>query len=96
MLDNSFTKKIELPKAFSKIIDSINSFHLETIPSQNKIPDFRDKAADGMYYTLELATKNFYKLLLYHNPNKYQDSIHKNVNEILTFFQRNLDAFVLN
>jgi hypothetical protein len=96
ILDSSTTKKQGHKVEFSALIDSIESFNLQNIPDQNKIPDFRDGTADGMYYTLEVATKTKYKIFSYHNPARYQDSTNRKVTDILVFLQRNLNAFVMN
>jgi hypothetical protein len=53
------------------LIDQLTSYDFISIPSQDDIPNFQDKMADGVTYTIEISTKRFYKLLIYHCPNKY-------------------------
>jgi hypothetical protein len=96
MLDSSKTKLNFPTRSFEKIIDSIESFRIDLIPSQHQIAGFMDKTADGAYYTLEVATKRYYKLLSYHNPKYYEDSSNKRVVELLNFLERDLRAFVMN
>ena len=95
ILDSSFTKKLVPRISFADIIDSINYFCLGVIPTQNKISGFIDRTADGISYTLEVASKNCYKILSYNNPKYYMDDNHKRINSVLKFFQRNLGLFVL-
>jgi len=96
VLDSLITKRQNPSTSFSNILDSIKHFNLDTIPNQSRIPGFRDRTADGMGYTIEFAKKDIYNLVFYHNPNRYKDSINKNVTETLNFFQRNLNVFVPN
>ena len=96
ILDSSVTKRKEPAMAYSMIVDSINHFQLNDLPSQQEIPGFADRTADGTTYTLEIATKNYYKIISYRNPKFYDDLSHKKFLKLLNFFQINLGAFVLD
>ena len=77
-VDSAITKKINPAIDYSIIIDSINFFDLKNMPDQT--PQQRDRTADGMVYTIEIATKNSYRIISYHNPSNFQDSLHNRVN----------------
>ena len=83
MLDSSFTSIQELPANILLVIDSINSFDLRSFPSQHKIPGFRDIVADGMGFTVELATNQYYKAVVYNNPGFYKDSFNQKMTRFL-------------
>jgi hypothetical protein len=53
------------------LIDQLISYDTLSISSQYDISNFEDKMADGATYTIEISTKKFYKILIYHCPNKY-------------------------
>ena len=95
-LDSSVTKRKRPSIDFEKIIDSINYFQIQTLPSQHEIPNFVNRAADGVSYTLEISTKDYYKIVSYDNPNVYNDSSHRKFLKLLKFFNTNLGAFVSN
>jgi hypothetical protein len=63
----------------------ITSFldNIKTLPTQVAIPGFRDKTADGIAYTLEISTNNYYKYLSYRNPSRYNDDYHKTFTQLL-------------
>jgi hypothetical protein len=39
--------------------------------SQDEIPNFEYNVADGVTYTMEIATRKYYKVLKYHCPEKF-------------------------
>jgi len=65
------------------LLDTLFKLNLETFPTQSQIPGFSDNVASGFYYDLEVATKNYYKHLFYHEPNRYGDSSNKTFSRIL-------------
>jgi len=53
--------------------------------SQYEISNFTDNIADGVTYTLEIATNEYYKFITYHCPEKYigHDIYNKSFSEIV-------------
>jgi len=84
VLDSSFTRSLEPSSSISKLVNSIIQFRLDTFPSQNEIPSFRDRVADGMFYEIEIATPHYYKALSYNNPRRYTDFFNRRIAELLT------------
>ncbi|HEY5771489.1 MAG TPA: hypothetical protein VIS75_02625, partial [Chitinophagaceae bacterium] len=87
ILDSFVTKKLIVPLPFSDIIDSIETFRLGTFPSQHEVPGFQDNVADGMFYTIELATSKYYKAINYNNPKFYSDPYNQKITRFLSFLQ---------
>ena len=58
-------------KITSTLTDSIRSFNFINIPSQYDIPGFYDKMNDGVGFSIEILNKRFYKMIIYHCPNRY-------------------------
>ncbi len=52
-------------------MDSLNSYDFENLLSQDEIESFTDNVADGVTYTMEIATSKYYKLLTYHCPERF-------------------------
>jgi hypothetical protein len=89
IIDSFKTKRIFSIANSKLILDTIKSFYLDTIPSQNQIPNFSDNIADGFSFTIELATKNSYKILYYHCPEYYSSKGEinsKKIEKFLLFF----------
>ena len=59
------------------------------IPSQNVIPNFKDTSIyeGGCTYFLEIATKDFYKNLLYNNPHVHADPYNKQFIRLIKFLE---------
>ena len=68
---DSFTTQDFSSKVTSTLIDSLFSFDFINIPSQYDIPGFDDKMKDGVGFSIEIFNKHFYKLVIYHCPNRY-------------------------
>jgi hypothetical protein len=96
ILDSLITKNIIPGSAFSTIINSIQKFELNTLPTQDKIPGFHNGVSDGMNYQIEIATKNYYHRLSYANPFHYQDKHNKKISNFLMFCKTNLKAFIMH
>lgn len=95
VLDTAVARTITPKIGYSKLIDSIEHFNIAQIPSQSQILGFIDNSWDGMTYTCEVATKNYYKMIVYHNPKSYSDSIHQKVNKLFDFFNRNIGEEII-
>ena len=65
------------------LLDTLFKFNFTTFLDQEKIPGYSDNVAGGLYYDLEVATKNYYRHLFYHEPGRYFDSSNKNFSKIL-------------
>lgn len=59
----------------STFIKLINKFQIDTFPTQTLIPNKDGGCFDGILYTIEIATKNSYRILRYHNPDCYPNSM---------------------
>jgi hypothetical protein len=70
VIDSFNSRSLLLPTNIPALIDSIYSTRLDTLPSQIEIPNFEYKIADGVFYTIELSTTRYYKLLHYNNPDR--------------------------
>lgn len=70
--------KIVQNNSYQILIDSLNNYSFENMLSQNEIEGFVDNVADGVTYTLEIATSKYYKLLTYHCPGRYADTDENN------------------
>ena len=82
-LDSGNIEFSRLITPISSILDTLFKFNLVTFPTQSQISGFSDNVADGLYYDLEVATKNYYKLLSYHEPERYADNSNRNFSRIL-------------
>jgi hypothetical protein len=87
VLDSCFTKQLMVQMPLSQIIDSIEYFRLDTFPSQDEIPGFKNNVADGMSFTIELATSKYYKAISYNNPKFYTDPYNKKITNFLLFLK---------
>jgi len=76
-LDSGIIEYSKLAVPFAKLADSLNTFDLMVFPTQSQIPGFSDNVAGGLYYNLEVSTKNYYKHFYYHEPEHYNDSSNK-------------------
>lgn len=96
IVDSANTIRITPKISFSKIVDTIRHFNILNILSQEEIPNFRDEVADGFEYTIEIATKNYYKIIRYHCPDIFakEEINNKKVIEFLKFVSRNLTGFM--
>jgi hypothetical protein len=65
--DSVLTRKITPRSPIKTIIDSLDHYEIFKIPSQQEIPNFVDRTADGISYTLELAGPNRYYKVSYRN-----------------------------
>lgn len=83
-LDSSITRAVKPPSSILDIVDTLNSFRLDTFPSQYDIPGFKDKVADGRFYYIEVATPHYYKALYYANPHRYEDRYNQQIEWLLT------------
>ncbi|HLK27729.1 MAG TPA: hypothetical protein VKT28_04060 [Puia sp.] len=78
-------------KDISSIVDSIEKFDLIGIPMQDEIPNFRDTVPDAFIYTIEIATKDYYKVMSYHCPDYYvKEKYNKRITDFLFFIKRRL------
>jgi hypothetical protein len=89
--DSSMGKRLNFiidPKLF---YDSLLQFDLLQIPNQNDIPNFKDGYTDGESFTIEIAGKDYYKLIYYHCPDLFQsEPNNKKFLQLLNFVSRNL------
>ena len=90
IVDSSYTYRIVPLIPFPNILDTIKHYQLKAIPSQKDIPDFVDRVADGLSYSIELSTKDYYKLISYHSPNLQNDNFGYNakMTKFLKFMER--------
>jgi len=82
-LDSAEIKSPKLDLAFSEIIAKLKAIDLRTLPSQSQITGFSDNIADGEYYDLEVATKNYYRHLFFHEPRRYSDSVNQRFSRLI-------------
>jgi len=83
LLDSSISRAVNVPPSISDIIDTLNRFRLDKFPSQQDIPGFIDKVADGRFYHIEIATPYYYKALYYANPHRYDDKYNRRIEWLL-------------
>ena len=90
IVDSSYTYRIVPSIPFPNILDTLKHYQLKAIPSQKDIPDFVDRVADGFSYSIELSTKDYYKLISYHSPNLQNDNFGYNakMTKFLKFLER--------
>ena len=90
IVDSSYTYRIVPSIPFSNMLDTLKHYQLKTIPSQKDIPDFVDGVADGFSYSIEISTKDYYKLFSYHSPNLQIDNFGYNskMTQFLKFMER--------
>ena len=91
-IDSSVTKRLLPQLTFLQSIDSIKTFRLDTIITQYSIPNFRNNVADGIFYTIEISTKDYYRRISYSNPKYYSDPYDKQISRFLDFMNRNFKA----
>lgn len=58
---------------WEKFIDSIYNNAVLNIPSQVDLKDYRNRVADGKYFSLDYATKHKFKTISYENPKHYPE-----------------------
>lgn len=88
--DSICIKQVTPDCGWQKFMDTLQSFQLPMIPSQRQIKGFRDKVDDGTDYIFEIATKNSYRRIKYHDPEVYKDSINKKVTQLIRFIDRHM------
>lgn len=65
-------EKIKRPEiSLELLVDSIRRIQFDKLLPQNEIPGFVDNVADGVWYSVEIATKGSYKQLTYHCPERF-------------------------
>lgn len=84
IVDSFNSRSLTLPINILPIVDSIRISMLDTFPTQAEIPNFSAKVADGVFYTIELSTAHYYKLINYNNPARYDDVHNRNITKLLT------------
>ena len=67
--------KIIQNNSYPILIDSLSNYDLL---SQDEIDNFVDNVADGVTYTMEIATSKYYKLLSYHCPEHFANTEENN------------------
>lgn len=75
--DNKLTfkaGKIIQNNSYPILIDSLSNYNFESLLSQDEIDNFVDSVADGVTYTMEIATSKYYKLLSYHCPEHFANT----------------------
>jgi len=77
----------------SKIQHYLTKDSILNLPTQIAIPNFRDNTADGETFYIEIATKNFYKHLCYHNPEYFTDQYTKQFSRLLNFIESNFKIY---
>ena len=77
------------PKIAANIVNYLTQDSVLNIPSQHAIPNFKDTSIyeGGCTYFLEIATKDFYKGLLYNNPHVHADSYNKQFIRLIKFLE---------
>jgi hypothetical protein len=63
--------KIIQNNSYQILVDSLKFYGFESLLSQEEIDNFVDNIADGVTYTMEIATSKYYKLISYHCPEHY-------------------------
>ncbi|CAN5716717.1 hypothetical protein BH10BAC2_BH10BAC2_17400 [soil metagenome] len=96
IIGSAQTFRIKTSIPFSRIIYTIEQFNILNIPTQEEIPNFKDRVADGFSYVIEIATKDYYKTISYQCPDIYKDEINnKKVTEFLDFISKNLTEIMM-
>jgi hypothetical protein len=70
--------KVIQNNSYSILVDSLKNFDFESMLSQDEINNFVDNVADGVTYTMEVATTKYYKLISYHCPEHYANTEQNN------------------
>jgi hypothetical protein len=88
--DSVFVVKEIIPKCgWIKLTDSINFFQIKTLPTQMLIKNFiYNVIRDGDDINIEVATKKFYRLISYDNPESYTYNECRKVSEFIRMLQR--------
>jgi hypothetical protein len=94
-VDSVETRKVVPTIPYKDLLDTIRRYHITNIPSQQDIPGFVDRTADGMVYVLEIAESNKYYSITYRNPQTYDDSANKKISSLLSFLNRSISAFTI-
>ncbi len=69
-----FSKPVNIKRpeiSLHLLVDSLREIQFDKLLSQNEIPGFVDNVADGVWYSVEIATKGSYKQLTYHCPERF-------------------------
>lgn len=93
--DSIQTKKVLPAIPYKDLLDSIKHYEIWNIPTQQDIPDFVDRTADGMTYTLEIAQPHKYYSVTYRNPQAYTDPANEKFNALLKFLSRSINVFTI-
>ena len=76
---------------WENFIDSIYSSQILKIPSQVDLINYRNRVADGKYFSLDYATKAKFKTITYENPQYYPEFQESQlVLDFIAMFYRNI------
>jgi hypothetical protein len=90
VINKLFLENRRASQTLSAIIYLLRDMQIERIPTQEELPSFEDTTTEGFYYTIELATNKYYKLLRYHNPDSFsRDLNNKNIASLIKYFHEN-------
>jgi len=80
------------PQMALNIVNYLTQDSILKMPSQYSIKNFKDTSIyeGGCTYSLEIATKDFYKTLLYNNPHVHADAYNKSFVRLIKFLETNL------
>jgi hypothetical protein len=84
-IDSSKTENLHPIMDMERIYYTIKAFDIFHVPSQTNIPNFKDNINDGTYLVIEIATKDYYKIISYHCPDAYRNE--PNNQKILQIYQ---------
>jgi len=63
--------QIQQNNSYSTLMDSLKKYDFAKLISQEEIDNFVDNIADGVTYTMEIATTKYYKLISYRCPEHF-------------------------
>jgi len=87
-----FEKKVSQPTLkfqWSELMDSLNNYNIMNLKDQDDIKGY-EHPTDGVFYTIEIATKIKYRLYTYHSPGtniQFKDA--RRMDEIIEVIKRN-------
>lgn len=83
ILDFKKSIKPVVPKSgWQPFMDSLYVLKILTLPDKEKVPGY-EAGYDGEFITVEIATKNLYRVYAYQSPEKFQDSTWQARNMVL-------------
>ncbi|MEO8146236.1 MAG: hypothetical protein ABI723_01300 [Bacteroidia bacterium] len=95
VVDSAEFENLIVKSSWNNLLDSLQFFGINTLPSQQDIKGFEDRSDDGIEYHFEIATKHRYKFYTYHCPAMYSDNYNQSIVNILGLINRELKGMMM-